>query len=179
MALWLTEQQAEMLINLTGQAAPSEACGLIAGRDSRAIEIIPIPNIASDPQRHFEMESRAFVEAMFGIERQGLTLIAFYHSHPSGEAIPSPTDIREFQYPEVDYLIVGLKTSRPGFAAWTIQNGEVSRVTLHIGPTKPVSEPVDSLANGQRTAIVLSLILAAAFLISISLALLPPAPNIP
>jgi proteasome lid subunit RPN8/RPN11 len=179
MALWLTEQQAEMLIHLAGQAAPSEACGLVAGRDGRAMEIIPIRNIAPNPQHHFEMEPRAFVEAMFAIEKRELSLIAVYHSHPVGEAIPSPTDIREFKYPDVDYLIVGLKNSRPRFNAWNIQHGEVNPVKLHIGPTKPVSEPVGSLTNRQRTAVVLSLILAAAFLISVSLVLLPPAPNIP
>ena len=179
MVLWLTEQQAEMLVYLAGQATPSEACGLIAGRDGQAIEIVPIQNIAPDSQRYFEMEPGAFVDAMFAIRKQELSLIAVYHSHPSGEAIPSPTDIREFKYPDVDYLIIGLKNSRPRFAAWTIQHGEVSPVKLHIGPAKPVSEPVDSLTNGQRTAVVLSLILAAAFLISVSLVLLPPAPNIP
>jgi proteasome lid subunit RPN8/RPN11 len=85
--------------------APEEACGLLAGQASGQIErIFPITNRLHSPSR-FEMEPREQLRAFLDIESAGLVLCCIYHSHPAGPDHPSPTDLVEFAYPGVIYLI--------------------------------------------------------------------------
>lgn len=178
MKLWLSEQQAQEIARHALAQRPAEACGLIAGNDGKAERIIPIPNVADDAIRRFEMQATSLVEAMFAIEKQGLSLVGFYHSHPNSEPIPSQTDIREAHYPDACYLIVGLAGDEPAFAVWQIKGDEVDRVDLHIGFMPPQTDS-GSLSTEQKTAIILSMVLAVVFMILLSLSLLPPAPKIP
>ena len=178
MSLWLTEQQAQAIARHAMAQYPAEACGFIAGKDGKALRIIPISNVAVNAVHHFEMEATSMVSAIFDIERQGLALIGIYHSHPNSDPIPSQQDIQESHYPDVCHLIVSLANSEPRFSAWRIRQYEVESVTLHIGPAAPqtVSE---SLSTAQKTAIILSMVVAFIFMILVSLSLLPPAPQIP
>jgi proteasome lid subunit RPN8/RPN11 len=51
------------------------------------------------------MEPHQQIHAMLSIENSGLDLLAIYHSHPAGPDHPSRTDIEEFRYPGIVYLI--------------------------------------------------------------------------
>lgn len=85
--------------------APEEACGLLAGPSLGQIErVFPVTNRLHSPSR-FEMEPREQIRAFLEIEAAGIELVAMYHSHPTGPANPSPTDLVEFAYPGVAYLI--------------------------------------------------------------------------
>lgn len=176
--LWLTETTVRKLIEHARTGAPDEVCGLIAAT-ADAQEVIPVPNAAPDRQHQFYLDERAFVEAIFDLDRRRLSLAAIYHSHPDGDAIPSPVDIRQANYPETPYLIVGLQYAEPRLAAWQIARGEVSRVELHIGNDPPPEAEDLSLSSAQKVAILLSALIAFLFLIVLSLSLLPPAPPIP
>lgn len=84
--------------------APQEACGLLAGI-SPVVQIhYPIPNELHSTN-HFRMEPQAQVNAFVDIEARGLELLAIWHSHPAGPAYPSATDLAEYAYPGVVYLI--------------------------------------------------------------------------
>lgn len=83
---------------------PQEGCGILGGREDRASLAIPIENELHSATR-FRMAPAAQVEAMFKLDQLGLDLIAIYHSHPSGPAEPSPTDLAEAAYPDAAYLI--------------------------------------------------------------------------
>lgn len=179
MNLWLSEDQARTIIRHALDASPREACGLIAGIGSRAERIIPIPNHAADPLHFFGMEQAALVRAMFDIQRAGLALIGIYHSHPRGNAIPSLTDIQRCAYPDTAYLIVGLGRKHPELAAWNIRNGSVERIELYIGLYPPPESDGPPLTQAQKTAIIVGAVVAFAFMIVLSLSLLPPAPIIP
>jgi proteasome lid subunit RPN8/RPN11 len=176
--LWLTDEQAQAIVRHVLAEVPREACGLIAGRNNRVERIIPAANAASDPQHFYEIDHRALVQAMFEIERSGLTLIGIYHSHPNGDPIPSQTDIAQAAYPDAVYLIVGLRGAEPRLSAWRIRRHEVEPVTLHIGTTPPEAGH-DQLSKSQKAAILISVIVAFVFMIVLSLSLLPPAPPIP
>lgn len=179
MALRLTQEQAQSIIQHAISASPAEVCGLLGGQQGEVESVIPIQNIAANPQIHFDMDPRAFVRAIFDLEAQGLSLVAVYHSHPNGDPIPSPTDIEEFYYPEIDYLIVGTGSDQPQLAAWNIRDGEVNRAELSVGAGNHELSTSETLSPVQRAAVVLSLLLAVTFLIVVSLILLPPAPEIP
>jgi proteasome lid subunit RPN8/RPN11 len=176
MRLWLTPVQAEMIAREALDARPAEACGLIAGIGEQARKIIPIPNTATDPQHFFRLDEQDFARSMFDIEQSGLSLIGIYHSHPTGEPVPSQTDIQQANYPETAYLIVGLCDDEPRFAVWDIRADTVNRVDLHIGMQPP--PPESTLSMAQKTAILLAAVVALAFMLILSLSLLPPAPVI-
>jgi proteasome lid subunit RPN8/RPN11 len=175
--LWLTHDQADQISAHARAEAPREACGLIAGTDGRALDIVPVANAAADPLHHYLMDPAQMTRAMLGFERRGLGLIGIYHSHPHSDPIPSPVDVRQAAYPDTTYLIVGLKHPESQLAAWSIRAGAVERVDLHIGFEGPPELP-RSLSRAQIAAIVLSAVLVVALMLALSLSLLPPAPVI-
>ncbi|MDH5544735.1 MAG: M67 family metallopeptidase [Gammaproteobacteria bacterium] len=87
-----------------------EICGLIGGRDKRPETVYPVPNIACDQTRLFEMDPARQIEAMREMREAGEQLLAIYHSHPTAPARPSLKDIHDAAYKEVVYLIVSLST---------------------------------------------------------------------
>ncbi len=173
--LWLTPDQAKTITAHARAEQPREACGLIAGKGERAIEIIAVANAARDPLHAYYMDERALATALTSLDARGLELIGLYHSHPASDPIPSPTDIRQVSYPATPYLIVGLKSGHPQLAVWSIRAGQVGEVTLHIGSEPPLSQRT-SLSNAQKAAILLGALIAVAVMIVVSLSLLPPAP---
>jgi proteasome lid subunit RPN8/RPN11 len=175
--MWLTREQARVIVDHARAEAPNEACGVIAGRGVRAQEIIPIPNVADDPLHAYHMDERRLVETLVGLERRSLELLAFYHSHPRTDPIPSPSDVRLANYPDTPYLIVSLKGGDPRLSAWSMRYGQVTPVSLHVGEQSP-PEP-RTLSTAQKIAILLSALIAFILMIVLSLSLLPPAPVIP
>ena len=105
----LEETRAHLL-----REAPKEGVGLWAGR--REVERV-IPYLA-DPL--------ALLKALKALEREGLSLLAIYHSHPKGPALPSPRDIKEARW-RVPYVIFGTD----GVRAFLLPEGqEVALVVL-------------------------------------------------
>ncbi|MBC7813672.1 MAG: M67 family metallopeptidase [Burkholderiales bacterium] len=176
--LWLTDEQAQAITRHARDEAPREACGLIAGVGSQARRIFPIPNVAERPNEAYRMDGPAFVRAFYEFEAAGLSLIGIYHSHPSSDPIPSPVDIAQAAYPDVPYLIVGLKHNEPRLATWQIRHGRVDALDLQITPdgiaplypTEPEHLP---LSPAQRAAILASALIALTLMLVMALSLLP------
>ncbi len=121
----------EMLAHVSG-LWPEEACGLVGGRDGRAVRLYPVENVRHSPVA-FEMEPLQQIRAMLAMEAEGLELIAIYHSHPSGPARPSPTDVALAYYPDAVQLILSLDDpARPVLRAFTIVEGRVDEVELLV-----------------------------------------------
>jgi proteasome lid subunit RPN8/RPN11 len=120
-------------IIVAGQAGyPLEVCGLLAGQDGRITHIFPIYNIRQSPIA-FEMEPQQQIQTMLDIEAQGLHLLAFYHSHPQGPPIPSPTDVAQAYYPELVQFILSLQEQeRPLLRAFTIINQHVDEIPFSV-----------------------------------------------
>jgi proteasome lid subunit RPN8/RPN11 len=83
---------------------PNEGCGLLLGIGSTAKMVMPITNILASPTR-FRMDAIELLTALRQIEANDLLLLAIFHSHPSGESVPSPTDLSEYLYPESFMLV--------------------------------------------------------------------------
>jgi proteasome lid subunit RPN8/RPN11 len=92
------------MANQVADLAPEESCGVLAGHGNVVEVCYPIQNILHSPFR-FKMDPQAQVDAFMDIERRDLQLVCIYHSHPTGPRGPSETDIQEFAYPGVIYLI--------------------------------------------------------------------------
>ena len=87
---------------------PNECCGMVAGLDGEATEVIRVENAAASPLR-YEMDPTAQYEAWKSIEEGGRELLAIYHSHTKSAAYPSQTDVNQaVAWPDQIYLIVSL-----------------------------------------------------------------------
>lgn len=96
---------------------PEEGCGFIAGKRLISTRVLPVTNRLHSPFR-FEMEPYEQIKAMIWAEENELDIVAIYHSHPSGPAVPSPTDLSEYAYPGVVYLIL---SRQPADKNWQVR----------------------------------------------------------
>jgi len=111
---------------------PMEGCGLLAGEDGRVQSYYPIDNRLKSATA-FEMEPAQLIAAFMAFEGAGHRLLAIYHSHPNGPALPSATDIVQANYPEAVQIIVSFEEpDTPQVGAFQIVDGRVSPVTLIV-----------------------------------------------
>ncbi|MBX3593963.1 M67 family metallopeptidase [Sphingomonas sp.] len=81
----------ELIQQGAATAAPLEVCGLLFGGEQVARASVTA-NVAADPRRHFEIDPGALIAALRA-ERAGEERLAgYWHSHPSGDTLPSVTD---------------------------------------------------------------------------------------
>jgi proteasome lid subunit RPN8/RPN11 len=116
-------------------AKPLECCGLLAGvlqspADGSAESPhglvrrrYPLVNAAASPVL-FESEPRSMLDAVRDIDRQGLEILAVYHSHPTSAPIPSRTDLERNFSPDVINLIVSLAEDPPTMRGWWLSETE-------------------------------------------------------
>lgn len=98
------------LLHHAQDGAGREVCGLIAGRHGRPSRSLPVANVAAEPETRYEMDPKGQIDAMRAMRERGETLFAIYHSHPTGPAEPSATDLDQAAYPDALYLIISLRT---------------------------------------------------------------------
>ena len=182
MGLWLrlclSDAHARQITEHGLSELPREACGVLLGVGDQVRRVVAIRNIAADPVHHYHMDERELARVIGGIDN--LSLVGFYHTHPTGDPIPSPVDVAQANYPATPYLIVGLKDrQQPHFLAWRIDYTQVSRIALHIGDNPPPEDQSLPLSSAARIAILTSAVIAFILMIIGSLILLPPAPPIP
>ncbi len=99
---------APLLARLWAQAQdamPRECVGLLGGRGDHVRTVYPLTNTALDPERAYRADALELLRAFRAMDREGLTLLGIYHSHPRGPARPSGTDRALAAYP-VPYLIL-------------------------------------------------------------------------
>jgi proteasome lid subunit RPN8/RPN11 len=101
---------------------PLECCGLLAGviRTDGIGEVrlrYPLLNAAASPVE-FESEPRNHFSADRDIRRQGLEVLAVYHSHPTSEPIPSRKDRERNNWPQAVALIISLAETTPRMCGW-------------------------------------------------------------
>ena len=70
----------------------AEVCGLLLGAAGRIEAAEACANVAPDPARAFEIDPAALFAAYRRARGGGAPVIGHYHSHPSGEAVPSARD---------------------------------------------------------------------------------------
>jgi proteasome lid subunit RPN8/RPN11 len=112
-------------------AFSQEACGLLAGKFDRVSKCYAIDNELHSSTR-FWMEPVSQLEAMLDMERLGLELLAYYHSHPRGGEKPSSTDLDEFLYPGVIMLIWSHCNRKWQANAWCIEKPDFFPVQIEV-----------------------------------------------
>jgi desampylase len=88
----VTREAIERLLAEAERAFPKESCGLLLGRAARIEEVVPARNVHPAPDRHFDIDPQALIDAHRAAREGGPRVVGYYHSHPHGPAEPSPTD---------------------------------------------------------------------------------------
>ena len=129
----LTTEQLEQLIAQARQDAPNETCGIIAGKEGRALKIYALKNIDPDPRIRYNVDPLELLNALRETEDLGREHLAIYHSHPATQAYPSPTDIARAFYPEVVYLLISLMNPEQAMVrGFRIVEDKVEEITIEI-----------------------------------------------
>lgn len=119
-------------IEAEGEAGyPNEICGMIFGREAkessgetrRIVEkLVPGTNVfEADEQYHrFSIDPREQMKAERLMEKEGLVLLGYYHSHPDHPARPSEYD-REHAWEFYSYVIVAIeKAKAAAMTSWVL-----------------------------------------------------------
>lgn len=109
----------EQIVHLAARQAV-EVCGLLLGEGRRITAILPAANVVLDPARHFELDPAILIAAHRAARQGGPAVLGHYHSHPSGRAEPSRTDVECARPDGTLWLIVGGEGAR----LWVAQAGE-------------------------------------------------------
>ena len=109
---------------------PFEACGLLAGKNSRVESVIEVTNQAQSPVR-FMMDPVEQLNAFEWIESTGLDVLGIFHSHPTGPETVSPTDIAECAYEAVQVILSRADGTWRARGFW-ITGDSFREVTLQI-----------------------------------------------
>ena len=125
----IKQELIEMMVNHVDRWFPEEACGILAGRNETVKAVRPVTNQAHSPVR-FYMEPVELLHALEWIEKQQYELIAIFHSHPNGPEFPSPTDIREFNYPGTAVIILSKTELNWKIKAFMIEENQYEEIRL-------------------------------------------------
>ncbi|MCG8492910.1 MAG: M67 family metallopeptidase [Sneathiellales bacterium] len=110
MHLELQESDYKKLNEHAASCWPEEACALLIGLETasgiRAISRIEIArNIASDPQRFFEVDPACRIRLEKELRQRDEYILGIFHSHPDGVARPSDTDAQRIYEKDMSWLI--------------------------------------------------------------------------
>jgi proteasome lid subunit RPN8/RPN11 len=85
--------------------APHEVVGLVWA-DAQGVQMVEqLRNTHADPERYYNTDPAEILSAYRRMEAAGGLPVAFYHSHPSGRADPSETDMQGAMNAGLHYLI--------------------------------------------------------------------------
>jgi proteasome lid subunit RPN8/RPN11 len=129
-SLTLSNEQLQRMIAHVDSLAPLEACGLLAGRNSKVESVLEVTNQSQSPVRYV-MDPIEQLHAFEWIDDNELELLGIFHSHPAGPETVSPTDIAEAAY-DVVYVILARANGMWRARGFWIEDGGYSEVTLHI-----------------------------------------------
>ena len=98
---------------------PEEICGIVRGRNRRAMALVPSRNVAEERTINYLVEPSVLMQ-QFAFEDEGDSMVAIYHSHPESSAYPSATDAWTATYPESIYLICSLEALQPAIRGFEL-----------------------------------------------------------
>ncbi|GAA0301004.1 hypothetical protein GCM10009087_08480 [Sphingomonas oligophenolica] len=126
-----------LLARLLAEAKDSpgfEVCGLLFGAPgdigARIEAAEACANVAAEPARAFEIEPGALFAAYRRARAGGPVVIGHYHSHPSGEPVPSARDAAQAMGDGALWLIL---TSDEGRLWRSVEVGRFEEVGLEVG----------------------------------------------
>ncbi|MEJ2484212.1 MAG: M67 family metallopeptidase [Anaerolineales bacterium] len=129
--IFLSRLHFSKILEIAQQQAPLEACGIIAGIDQTSQEIYQITNALYSPVE-FLMNPQEMVKVFWEIDLQNLEPIAFFHSHPASQPIPSQTDLDRNYYPETPQLIIGKEMDQWAIRGFLLSKKDIKEIKIEI-----------------------------------------------
>ena len=120
----------DQIVEHARRDAPNECCGFVALEDDRAVEVVPVENVAASPMR-FEVGPQDLLR-LADFEDDGRAAV-IYHSHTRSKPYPSQTDVNfAGNWPGVQWLIVGLAGDEPEVRNYRIEDGAVTEIAVEV-----------------------------------------------
>lgn len=129
-SLTLTKEQYQKMVAHVESHLPLEACGLLAGHDSKVETVLKVANQAQSEVR-FVMDPVEQLNAFEWIDSNDMELVGIFHSHPTGPETVSQTDIAEAAYAVVYIILARVNGAWQARGFW-IQDGAYNEVTLQV-----------------------------------------------
>ena len=126
-----------MMVEHARREVPNECCGLLAGITDDEIGSIShafvIANDDASPAS-YATNARDLMTAMRCCRSLGLRELAFYHSHPTSEPIPSLRDLDGNTYGEtIAHAIICLRGNEAVIRAWLLSSIAYREIQLVVG----------------------------------------------
>lgn len=133
----VSKNHLDEIIDHSRELYPKEACGVMAGKGAVVERVYRMKN-ADDSAVTYRFDSKEQIQVMEEMQRDGLRMVAIYHSHTGSPAYPSRTDVdRAFfpgttneNYPDTVYVIVGLSGKEPEVNAFLIREKGIEKVKI-------------------------------------------------
>lgn len=129
--LRISQQIKDQIIEHAQNGLPEEVCGYLAGTDRDVTKHYAMTNIDHSPE-HFSFDPTEQFKVVREVRKEGITILANYHSHPETPARPSVEDIRLAFDPGISYVIVSLAGELPDVKSFIIKNGIVEYEEIKI-----------------------------------------------
>ncbi len=113
-SLDLSAERLEELVRHARASLPEECCGILIGLETgpgraRVCYAVPVENVSTQRRKYeYQVPPLAILEAQRRAREEGLEIVGYYHSHPSGSAQPSALDRRN-AWPDTCYVILGMR----------------------------------------------------------------------
>lgn len=118
--------------------APRECCGLIGGTPGDpdltgpSVELYRLTNTAAGLD-FYEIDANDLFRVSRQLDAEGRDIVVIYHSHPTGPARPSLTDVELAFWPDAWYLICSLDDpDAPELRGFRIADGTVSEAVIEV-----------------------------------------------
>ena len=127
----------DAVIGYAEEGVPEEVCGVLAGShgaERSTVEAVrPTENVAGRPRTRYEIDPTELLATVERVEANGLSVVGFYHSHPTGGPNPSETDVARATWDGYSYVICALEGAPfVGSWRWNGSEGRFERETVAL-----------------------------------------------
>lgn len=133
--LKLGQKVVEEIISHAKAEAPNECCGILAGENGTVTRAYRARNVDRSPVK-YTIDRSDTLRIFNEVDRAGIDVLAFYHSHTHTEAYPSVTDVKLAPPSDLfDYLYVIVSLAEPQnpvLRAYHIAKQQVEEAHLQV-----------------------------------------------
>jgi [CysO sulfur-carrier protein]-S-L-cysteine hydrolase len=133
--LIFTSEMIESMRAHAQECLPEEACGILGGSGDFVKIVMPVTNELHSPV-NFRMAPEEQLKAFLWLEEHDLDMLGYYHSHPTGPAHLSETDLLNFFYPGVVLMLLSPEGSTWRVKGFIIEEKAIKEVNIENDESK-------------------------------------------